>query len=221
MHLKSFTIGAVCGALLWAGGSALWIRQPSSADQHNAQQVASDDQRTPIQGMNAELPTAKPPHVLRQTQANNEPSQLRERDAASSPEPNEIVSPQASDGLAEADATADRESTEDKWFANFRSKLNKEPRDNSWSYFTEQAILLFLSEHPSMKDFTLKFIECRSNTCQIGIEGYGEVTGPTWQRIMYDMRQQAWFDFAQSGTASNVVNGRFLVIADLRKSIQE
>lgn len=93
----------------------------------------------------------------------------------------------------------------------------EESKDDSWAYFMEQAMLQFLMSHAAMHEFDLEYIECRTATCQIAVAGYDESTGPTWQRVMHDMRHQPWYEFGQVGSSSGEVEGRFVTITELRR----
>jgi len=110
---------------------------------------------------------------------------------------------------------------ERSWFAHRRSALMEEPKDDSWAYFMEQAILQFLSNHAAMPEFTLDFIECRSTRCQIGVVAYDENTWPTWQRVMYDMRQQPWYEFGEVGSTWGDVEGRNMAFTELHRLPRE
>jgi hypothetical protein len=205
MDLKSFVAGTLCGALLWAGGSALFGRVPDVA--------LHSDRESPIPNSSAVQPQP-PPGENQQAQLPQQPKTIpRNADQTS------LAQSNSAPPETESAPASVRTTPEEQWFDNYRYRLNKEPRDDSWAYFTEHAIELFLSNHRDMSDFALKFIECRSNSCQIGVEGYDKVTGPTWDRVMYDMRQQAWFDFTQAGTTSSTINGHYMILADLKKNV--
>jgi hypothetical protein len=103
------------------------------------------------------------------------------------------------------------------WIETRRAALADEPRDESWAYFTEQAVEQYLAQHPDISQFTVEYIECRSTVCQIGVEGFDESTGPTWQRILYDMRQQPWSEFGQVGSSSGSVEGRSKTITEFQR----
>jgi hypothetical protein len=116
---------------------------------------------------------------------------------------------------------ADSPSRQRSWVDDRHSELMEEPKEDSWAYFMEQAMLQFLANHPAMPEFTLEYIECRSITCQIRVAGYDESTGPTWQRVIYDMRQQPWYEFGQVGSSSAEVEGRFMTITELHRLLPE
>jgi len=80
------------------------------------------------------------------------------------------------------------------------------------------AITQFLGSYPTINEFDISYVDCRTTLCQIQVTGYDESTGPTWNRIMYDMRQQPWAEFGESGTSHFDVDGRFVILQTLRRA---
>jgi hypothetical protein len=103
------------------------------------------------------------------------------------------------------------------WPANLWQELDLEPKDDSWAYYMEQALLQFLSSHPSIAQFDISRIECRTTKCQVEVTGYDESTVPVWQQVMYDIRQQPWSEFGQYGSSSGNVDGRLMIIGTLHR----
>ncbi len=104
------------------------------------------------------------------------------------------------------------ESSNQHWTAKQRSILDTELRDDAWSYFAEQSITQFLGSHPQGSEFDVEYVECRSTICQLKVTGYDASTGPTWQRIMFDLRQEPWAEFRQHGNTWGDVEGGFVII---------
>ncbi len=101
------------------------------------------------------------------------------------------------------------------WLDRAYSKLQSQPRNESWAYDMEIAIQQFLATHQSIGDFELGYVECRSTLCQIKAIGFDESTGPTWQRVMFDMTQQPWYAFGQTASSWSRIDDRLLIIHDL------
>jgi len=96
-----------------------------------------------------------------------------------------------------------------------REVLEAEEKDEGWSYFTEQALRLFISGHAEAKKFSIFHIECRSSMCEIQAVGFNDSTAPDWSRVLYDLEQQPWYDFGQVGTSFNDYQGQLAILTRL------
>ncbi len=103
-------------------------------------------------------------------------------------------------------------SSKQHWTEQQQSILDTEPRDDAWSYFAEQSIIQFLGSHPLGSEFDVEYVECRSTICQLKVTGFDASTGPSWQRIMFDLRQEPWAEFGQHGNTWGDVEGGFVII---------
>lgn len=189
MDSRSFTIGLVCGVVV--GALAVWLIGSSSGDEvlQSAEQAA-DVMST------SEVVTVAPLVV---------------------PEPQKRSSgkiPEASEPQSSAETNVDPVAP---WPENRRAELQSEPKDDSWAYYMEQTLLQYLSAHPSIDQFDISSIECRTTKCQIEVFGFDESTVPVWQQVMYDIRQQSWNEFGQTGSGSGNVDGRLVIIATLHR----
>lgn len=101
--------------------------------------------------------------------------------------------------------------------SGIHTELENEPEDADWSYFMEQALSQFLSQHPNAGLFSIFSIECRTTICEIQSIGYNDSTAPDWSRIMYDLQQQPWYDFRQVGTSQNDYQGQLAIVTHLRR----
>lgn len=106
------------------------------------------------------------------------------------------------------------------WPEHQRAKLELEPKDDSWAYYMEQTLLQFLSAHPSIDQFDISSIDCRTTKCQIEVFGFDESTVPGWQQVMYDINQQPWSEFGQYGSGSGNVDGRLLIVGTLHRETE-
>ena len=94
---------------------------------------------------------------------------------------------------------------------NLWKKLELEPKDGSWDYYMEQTLRQFLGSHPSAAQSDISRLECRGTIFQIQVAGYDASTGPVWQQLMDDIRQQPWSEFDHYGTSSGKVDGRLVL----------
>jgi hypothetical protein len=106
------------------------------------------------------------------------------------------------------------------WPENLHATLELEPKDDSWAYYMEQTLLQFLGRHPSMAQFDIQSIECRTTKCLIEVTGYDESTVPVWQQVMYDIRQQPWSEFVQAGSSSGTIDGRVTIVGTLQRTTE-
>ena len=190
MDRKSFLSGVAVGGLVVA---VIWALQPD----RQPPELASDT-AAPVA---SSAPDAERPASVNASAA-TEPESDAPIPTAESPANNSQVASSA---------------PQLNWIEARRAALDSEPRDESWSYFTEQAVEQYLARHADISGFTVDFIECRSTICQIGVEGFNESTGPIWQQILLDMRQQPWYEFGQVGTSTGNVDGRLKTITEFKR----
>lgn len=192
MDSRSFTIGLICGVVI--GGLAVWLIRGSGGDEFfPVAQREANATRVP------EVVTVAPP-VERECQ------EL----------PNESDS-EGGDPQTSSEATVDPVLP---WPENLRTELESEPKDDSWAYYMEQTLLQYLSAHPSIDQFEISSIQCRTTKCQIEVFGFDESTVPVWQQVMYDIRQQSWSEFGQYGSSSGNVGDRLTIVGTLHRKSQ-
>jgi hypothetical protein len=138
------------------------------------------------------------------------------KSAAPEPEPGEHVAVPVSDAHKPFLGREDGGGRSDT-----HTELENEPEDAGWSYFMEQALSQFLSQHPNAGLFNIFNIECRTTICEIQALGYNDSTAPDWSRIMYDLQQQPWYDFGQVGTSQNDYQGQLAIVTHLRRTSGE
>ena len=184
MDSGSLTIGFTCGAII--GVTVGWYLSGQRAgDVSTVAERQSDSVIVPRAGISA-------PTVSNSIQ---EPA---------SEDDQEFGNPPTSSGTS-TDPVA-------PWPDNLRADLYLEPKDDSWAYYMEQTLLQYLAAHPSISQFDVLSIECRTTKCQIEVTGYDESTLPVWQQVMYDIRQQPWNEFGQYGSSSGTVDGQHTIV---------
>lgn len=90
-----------------------------------------------------------------------------------------------------------------------------QPDDAAWGPFMEQTLRQFLASHRAAPQFDILSIQCTSRLCEIRAVGFDESAEPVWSQVVYDIRQQPWAEFGQTGSSWGRVDGRFVVDAKL------
>ncbi len=186
MDTKSFIFGVACGALVFA--SASWLLDGNSKNEVT---------EGPIQeAIPSIIPDVAPPELTVPKDSGGLEAVNQDR----------ADPPTADSGDAGPVST---------WPANLGETLEAEPKDDSWAYYMEQAMLQYLSSHSAIAQFDISSIECRTTQWQIEVIGYDESTVPVWHQVMYDMRQQPWSEFSQYGSSSGMIDGRLMIVGTL------
>jgi len=212
MHIKSFTVGAICGAIAIAGAS--WMSGSSGPN------LLADESK-----FKNELHTEAPTDMPAERQG-----RLLEMSAAVEPA-NDQLEVEGIDVLKPADFSPvpitethkmllPNKGIPDKHSGNVadvHAALEAEPKDDGWAYYMEQTLQQFLASHPDIVNFEISNIECRTTICELQVVGFDESTNPVWSQIMYDMRHQPWSEFGQTGNSSSTVDGRLAIITHLHR----
>lgn len=104
--------------------------------------------------------------------------------------------------------------------ANSPTVPAEEPANSSWPYYMEQTLRQFLAGHPNASQFDFVTIACRSTACEIHAVAFAEKAWPIWQQIVFDITQQPWSEFGQTGSSSSPKDGRMSLIATLQRRPQ-
>jgi hypothetical protein len=192
MDSKSFMLGVICGAFV--GATAGWLLGDSDKKEATTRQepVANTAGISEVESVDLTTPNVQ--HTPK----------TADRDKLELP----------SESVADVDSVA-------PWPANLKEQLEAEPKDDSWAYYMEQTLLQYLSGHSSIAQFDISRIDCRTTQCLIEVIGYDESTVPVWQQVMYDIRQQPWSEFGQTGTSFGVINGRLTIVATLHRVTED
>jgi hypothetical protein len=206
VNIKSFLIGAASGALVFAAVN--WILE--AGRENGLTEAPSSAAKSTI------APIAGPP-VAREDRPADSSLPMRSTDrvtASKRSEPRQFPTTETHDQpIADSDVP-DRDSG---LVADRRANLETEPKDEGWAYNLEQGILQFLTNHPAIAEFEISYIKCRTTVCYIKAIGYDKSTGPTWQRIIDDMREHFRGEFGQVGSGYTDSEGRLVIIANLHR----
>jgi hypothetical protein len=222
MDLKAFAIGFACGAALYAAATNFLQEDPAASNQSSSQASTKNQQTaaaTRESGASEGSPAAGHPSSTRVGTFHRDRTGGTASTVPGAPLGTNFSDVSATRGApsqsprgssANFDIDAQRPFVE-----RARERLLAEPKNISWAYDREFAINQFLSNHPAAAEFEIPYAECRTTHCQIKAIGVDESTGPTWQRIAFDMTKQPWYDFVQHGSSSGTVDGRHVIITDL------
>ncbi len=224
LHLKSFVTGLLlgivgAGGIAWffamESGSAVGSRYSKIVDTRNApecpkctsaitesKQASTDNQPDPISDASQRFESENNQQVA---QPNIVSGEIDGQPVAVSDLHRTFVH---EDGVPDPDSghPADKHAT-----------FEAEPEDLSWSHNMEQAITQFLASHPKIGAFEIFSVACRSSTCELQVIGFDESTNAIWAQILYDLRQQPWSEFGETGSSSSTVDGRLAIITFLKR----
>jgi hypothetical protein len=226
MDIKTFLVGAVFGGLVFAAVDRFLL-----TDQGIRVTNVEDVEAEPKLGATIES-TGRTAEQSSEAQYPNEPGPPEPQELSASTivdqsvpmlDPLTARNPGQSEQRPPTDIHSQRQrdnKTQDVsyWLEKHRDELEAEPKDDSWAYYMEQSILQFLANHPAMSDFEISYIECRTITCQIQVVGFDESTNPTWQRIMYDLRQQVPNEVYEWGSSAYNDNGRLVLVQTMKRN---
>jgi hypothetical protein len=68
----------------------------------------------------------------------------------------------------------------DEGLRRFHEALEREPEDAAWATATERQLADFIGESFDLSEFIVHLIECRSQSCEVLVTGYGEDAFRTW-----------------------------------------
>ena len=231
MNIKSFIAGAIFGAIVFAVATRLMVdddlTQP--VPPNTAQTVRPPTSDAPSTARNplrpptfatqniqtAARPEPVPTPAIEPIEADRSVDQPSTSSQIKLPE---IVTPapitELHKKLLAENKDKDRHSNKP---TDAHAELEAEAKDDSWAYYMEQSLQQFLAGHPDSPNFVISNIECRTTMCEIQAIGYDESTGPAWNAMLFDMRQQPWFDFSESGSSSSSIDGSMAIITTLRR----
>lgn len=196
MEIRTFLAGAACGIAAYAAVSAVFFGAPPP---------------DPEAGAGADPGSSTPGGLAVDDRRD---VSLEGRRGAGASDASEAVDPAAAAGPGAARSRAGGGA---QWRARAYAAFAAEAKDDGWAYYMELAIGQFLASHSMIAQFDLSYIECRTTRCQVGVVGYDESTGASWQRILYDMRQAPWYEFGPIGTASGLEDDGYAIVTDLRR----
>lgn len=227
MESRSFLAGIIVGAL--ACGGTVWLLRPAAvgdptvsarpspspsgltqADSGSgaAPATTATTARAEVSAAPVGLDVAPRPTGVSQSE---EPLPIGEDQA--------VLPPAEQIGVAESHRSLVPEGAEPDRYGDSPSKrhaaLETEPREDAWAPFMEQAVQQSLATHPKIAAFDVLGVVCRSASCEIQVLGFGEGAGPEWSSILFDMRDQPWFEFEESASWSSSVEGGLALVSFL------
>lgn len=89
--------------------------------------------------------------------------------------------------------------------------------DVSWGYKMEQTLQQYFAGHDHAAKFEIVGLRCQAALCEIQAVAPNKAAVPAWQQILYDMRQQPWHEFRQTGGWSSTQNGGLKTLVTLHR----
>jgi hypothetical protein len=229
MKIWVFAAGVICGALGYAAVDRLTRTGAPDSAATRAANVGREENR-------ARKPDARSPQPRERSQE-GDADQHRSRDdavdqndasPASTPAGatagearlNRPFEPEAASNGTTAPAAGASEASKPArllWADKAKAKLMEEPEDTAWAPYMEQNISMFLSRHPAAGEFEIAYIDCRTSRCQVKAIGFDESTGPTWNRIVFEMTREPWATIGETGSSFGMLDGRFVIVQDLHR----
>ena len=212
MDARSFLSGAVIGAVV--GAASVWLfvgERPEPVAEERAPDAAIE----PREPVSAESDRSSE-HRGAESDVRGETGDIPVATVDDAPVP--VIPERARDRSAQDPDTAEPVVRDPAaWLDRRRERLDAEPKDESWAYYMEQTITQFLGAHPAIGEFDVSYVECRTTTCQIQVIGFDDSTGPTWNRIMYDLREAIPEPTGQWGTSSGDLDGRHAIVTEITR----
>ncbi len=219
MNVRTFLIGALCGAVVFSILDRLMEERERRLAAREADSRAADvrSEPRPLELQPAVTPAPIPgsvEHPVASAGAVYQGVETVEPTAAGGNQPAQLPR-----GPASADAAARDEPKDSKRGVDGSSSEGASaavlPDDPAWGPYMEQTLRQFLASHRNAPQFDVLSIKCISGLCEIRAVGFDESTEPVWQQVVYDIRQQPWAEFGQTGTSSGLTDGRFVLTARL------
>jgi hypothetical protein len=76
-----------------------------------------------------------------------------------------------------------------------QARYENDEREESWATYMEGQIAAYFAQKPSLAQFYISLIDCRTSVCSIHALGYGPDALMQWNVATADMVSQQWFEF--------------------------
>lgn len=232
MHVKSFLAGTVAGAILIS--FPVWLAHetdsPNADSVDKFEDIALDKNALNSQSTSSTQPADTPGTLIAsKDKAGTSALESAATNVADSSDgtgfgsnagfrPNSVPISDTHKPLFPRQGVPDKTSGD---VVDLHAALEAESKDDGWAYFMEQAIQQFLATHPQSIEFEISNIVCRSTMCELQVIGFDESAGPSWSKIMFDLRNQPWSNFGQTGSSSSTVDGRLAIVSFLQRMDKE
>lgn len=76
-----------------------------------------------------------------------------------------------------------------------QARYENDEREDSWATYMEGQLAAYFAQKPSLAQFYVSLIDCRTSVCSIHVLGYGPDALTQWNTATADLVSQQWFEF--------------------------
>ena len=76
-----------------------------------------------------------------------------------------------------------------------QARYENDEREESWATYMEDQLSSYFAQKPSLAQFYISLIDCRTTVCSIHLLGYGPDALTQWNTATADLVSQPWFEF--------------------------
>ncbi|MEX0706397.1 MAG: hypothetical protein WD078_00425 [Woeseia sp.] len=76
-----------------------------------------------------------------------------------------------------------------------QARYERDEREESWASYMEGQLARYFAQKPSLAQFNISLIDCRTSICSIHVLGYGTDALIQWNTATADLVSQPWFEF--------------------------
>ena len=76
-----------------------------------------------------------------------------------------------------------------------QARYENDEREGSWATYMEGQLAAYFAQKPSLAQFHISLIDCRTSVCSIHALGYGPDALTQWNAATADLVSQPWFEF--------------------------
>lgn len=76
-----------------------------------------------------------------------------------------------------------------------QARYENDEREASWATYMEGQLAAYFAQKPSLAQFQISLIDCRTSVCSIHALGYGTDALTQWNAATADLVSQPWFEF--------------------------
>ena len=78
---------------------------------------------------------------------------------------------------------------------DLQSRYESDEREESWATYMEGQLAAYFAQKPTLAQFYVSLIDCRTSICEIHVLGYGPDALTQWNTATADIVSQPWFEF--------------------------
>lgn len=78
---------------------------------------------------------------------------------------------------------------------DLQARYENDKREESWATYMEGQLAAYFAQKPSLAQFYISLIDCRTSVCSVHVLGYGPDALTQWNTATADLVGQQWFEF--------------------------